>query len=112
MMRPKQNSLPGRALVVLAVSTALLLICKQLTEMKILSGHHWTGSKTALTKIVAVIHVGSWRKALLNRLADPKFLLPVRTVPGPELLEPEVRTLQLYHVHTRESLNITYKRDG
>jgi uncharacterized protein YcbK (DUF882 family) len=99
-------------LVVLVVSTALLLICKQLSETEISLGHHWTERAAALTKMVADIQVVSWRKAVLDHPAVAKFLLPVLAVPAPKTPDQEIRTLQLHHIHTRESLTVTYKRDG
>jgi uncharacterized protein YcbK (DUF882 family) len=77
-----------------------------------LSGHHraeWI-AEPAVKGFVN--QVGSWQNVLLDRLADAKFLVPVRLVPTLKHLEPEARTLRLYHVRTRESLVVTYKRDG
>jgi uncharacterized protein YcbK (DUF882 family) len=109
MKRPKQRSIRWRALVVLAVGTALLLIGRPLGEMEVLSGYQWSERISALTK-GAGTQAGGWRTALLSRLADAQFSIPMRPAPKPS--DPEVRRLRLYHVHTRESLIITYKRDG
>jgi uncharacterized protein YcbK (DUF882 family) len=111
MIGRRQRSGSGRILVVLAVWAALILSSKQMGETAIQWGHHWAERTIAPLAKVAGPQFGSWRKALLDRLADAQSLIPVRAVPA-EPLETGVRTLRLYHVHTRESLTITYKRDG
>ena len=77
--------------------------------MEVLSGYQWSERISALTK-GAGTQAGGWRTALLSRLADAHFSIPMPPAPKPS--DPEVRRLRLYHVHTRESLTVTYKRDG
>ena len=69
MRRPKKRSLPGRALVVLAVWTALILTYRHIRETDILSRHHFAERTAAAAKMVADIDIGNWPKALLDRLA-------------------------------------------
>jgi uncharacterized protein YcbK (DUF882 family) len=112
MPRPKKHRLPGRALVVLTLGTALILTVRHIRETEIFSFHQWAKRIAAPAKMVAGIQAGNWRKALLDRLADSKLLVPIREVLATAPAEPGVRTLRLHHVHTRESLTVTYKRDG
>jgi uncharacterized protein YcbK (DUF882 family) len=112
MVGLRQRRRSGRALVVLAAWTVLILTYSPNGVTDILSGRRGAEWIAGPAVKVFVAQVGSLQNALLDRLADAKFLVPVRLVPTLKVLEPEARTLRLYHVHTRESLTVTYKRDG
>src|SRR5262245_29401339 len=100
MIGRKQRPRSVRALVVIAVSAALILNCKYLGT-DILSGLHSARRSTVPPLKISESQVGRWRKALFERLADAIFLVPVRVIPDLKPLESETRTLRLYHVHTR-----------
>jgi uncharacterized protein YcbK (DUF882 family) len=112
MIGLKQRPRSGRALVFLAVWTVLILTCRQNGVTDILSGHHRAEWIAGPALKVFVTQIGNWQNALRDRLADAKFLVPVRAMPEPKPRDSNVRTLRLYHVHTRESLVVTYKRNG
>ena len=105
----RQRPRSGRALVVVAVLIALVLTCGQNGVTDIFSGRAEWRARQAVK--VFVTQVGGWKNTLLDCLADATLLIPVRAITG-EALEPDARTLRLYHVHTRESLVVTYKRNG
>jgi Bacterial protein of unknown function (DUF882) len=112
MTGQKQRLRSRRALIVIAVWTVLILICRQNGVSDILSGQQrfeWIAGPAVK---LFVTQVGSWQNALRDRLANARFLVPVRLIANPNPRDSEVRTLRLYHVHTRESLVVTYKRNG
>jgi uncharacterized protein YcbK (DUF882 family) len=98
--------------VVLALCTALTLTHRHVRETEILSRHYLAERAAAAAKKIADIDVGSWPKALRDRLVDAKSSALMRKLALARSTEADVRTIRLYNVHTRESLSITYKQDG
>jgi uncharacterized protein YcbK (DUF882 family) len=68
---------------------------------------------TALKKVAAALPGEQWQ--VLNRLAHANLSISLRGSQAGDAVDAattDVRALRLYHVHTGESLTITYKRDG
>src|SRR5262245_28497437 len=101
----------GRVVIVLTVSSALILICRQNGGTDILSGHN--SVRWAIPALrVSGAQIRGWRKALLEYLTKAKLLVPVHAIFESEPSVSQTRTLRLYHVHTGESLVVTYKQNG
>jgi uncharacterized protein YcbK (DUF882 family) len=68
---------------------------------------------TALKKVPNALPRERWQ--VLNRLAHPNLSILLRGSRAGDVVDAataDVRALRLYHIHTGESLTITYKRDG
>src|SRR5262245_28517594 len=98
--RPERELWTGQSGIVTGVGVFLRFVCMESSGDLSLVGHHTTLSSrlkklTAASIMFAACAVAAWG-----------------TLPGSLTAAGDTRTLSIYHVHTKESLTITYKKNG
>ncbi len=113
MMKFVPRSLPGRGLLaIVTIWMALSVTSSQIGEIGNLSGPRLAEPTTVPVKILSGPQGGDQRSVVKDKAQANSPVSERQKSAAAIATDSEVRRLRLFHVHTRELLAVTYKRDG